>query len=84
VIGDCEVGNRPWPSGKETGVVVYKPLRNMRERANEGRVQIVRIIQRVRVSASTGGPTRNQMDVGPGDRWGSHDHIDRSLFDFKL
>jgi hypothetical protein len=29
VIGDCEVGNRPWPSGKETGAVVDKPLRNM-------------------------------------------------------
>jgi hypothetical protein len=41
VIGDCEVGNRPWPSGKETGAVVHKPLRNMRERANEGRVLIM-------------------------------------------
>jgi hypothetical protein len=44
VIGDCEVGNRPWPSGKERGVVVHNPLRNMRERANEGRVLMARII----------------------------------------
>jgi hypothetical protein len=48
VIGDCEVGNRPWPSGKETGAVVDNPLRNMRERANEGRVVMARIIWRVK------------------------------------
>jgi hypothetical protein len=48
VIGDCEVGNRPWPSGKETGAVVHKRLRNMRERANEGCVLMVRIIWRVK------------------------------------
>jgi hypothetical protein len=48
VIGDCEVGNTPWLSEKETGVVVYKRLRNMRERANEGCVRMVRIIWRVK------------------------------------
>lgn len=48
VIDDCEVGNRPWPSGKETGAVVHNPLRNMRERANEGRFVMARIIWRVK------------------------------------
>ena len=48
VMGDCEVGNRPWLSEKETGVVVYRPLQNMRERANEGHVRMVRIIWRVK------------------------------------
>ena len=68
VIGDCEVGNTPWLSGKETGVVVYKPLRNMRERANKGRVQIVRIIWRGKqVSASAGARTSR---YGPADRRG--------------
>jgi len=44
VIGDCEAGNRPWPSGEETGAVVHRPVRDMRERANEGRVVMARII----------------------------------------
>ena len=48
VIGDCEVGNTPWLSEKETGVVVCKRLRNMRERANEGRVWMDRIMWRVK------------------------------------
>jgi hypothetical protein len=76
VIGDCKVGNRPWLSGKETGVVVYKPLRNMRERANKGRVQIVRIIWRGKqFSASPHVGTRMSQ---PGWSARSHDRMDRS------
>lgn len=41
VIGDCEVGSKPWPSGKERGAVVHKLLRNMRERANEEMARII-------------------------------------------
>jgi len=44
VMGDWEVGNRPWLSGKETGVVVDRHLRDMREKANCEQVRKVRII----------------------------------------
>jgi hypothetical protein len=60
VMGDCEVGNRPWPSGKERGAVVHKPLRNMRERANEGRVLMVRIIWRVKLQLPWPGRAKQQ------------------------
>jgi hypothetical protein len=44
VMGDWEVGNRPWLSGKETGVVVDIHLRDMREKLNCVQVRKVRII----------------------------------------
>lgn len=68
VMGDCEVGNRPWLSEKETGVVVYKPLRNMRERANEGRVRMVRIMWRVIAACCLDEPHKGRP--GPADRRG--------------
>jgi hypothetical protein len=47
VIGDWDVGNRSWLSGKETGTVVEKPLQNMREREKRERLQKDRIIWKV-------------------------------------
>lgn len=49
VMGDWEVGNRPcpWLSGKETGVVVDRHLRNMREKVKCVQVRKVRIIWKV-------------------------------------
>jgi hypothetical protein len=47
VIGDWDVGNRSWLSGKETGTVVEKPLQNMREREKRERLRKVRIIWKV-------------------------------------
>lgn len=44
VIGESEVGNRPWLSRNESGAVVYEDLRYMRERAKIERAQKVRII----------------------------------------
>lgn len=41
VRGDCEVGSKPWPCGKERGAVVHKPLRNVRESANEEMARII-------------------------------------------
>jgi hypothetical protein len=63
-IGDWEVGNRPWPSGKERGAVVHKPVRNMRER---GRVLMARIIWRVKqCSVQCLGSGHNKGHSGPG------------------
>jgi hypothetical protein len=44
-IGGCEVGNKPWLSGKEMRAVVDKDLRNMWEREDGGRVKRVRIMR---------------------------------------
>jgi hypothetical protein len=46
-MGDSEVGNRPWLSGKETEVVVDRALRNVREKWSGVRAQRVRIILKV-------------------------------------
>ena len=46
-MGDSEVGNRPWLFGKETGVVVDRALRNVREKWSGVSAQRVRIILKV-------------------------------------
>ena len=47
VMGDWDVGNRPWLSGKETRGVVDIHLWNMREKVNCVRMRKVRIIWKV-------------------------------------
>ena len=46
-MGDSEVGNRSWLSGKETEVVVDRALRNVRGKWGGVRAQRVRIILKV-------------------------------------